>query len=265
MLAAMKKAALVLSSAMLAVSCGHSGAGDMQRQTFDANGVTIQYTVEGQGEPVVLIHGLYASAQLNWRFPGVIKALGTNYQIIAMDVRGHGGSGKPENESDYGIELEEDVVRLLDHLKIEKAHVVGYSMGGMITMKLLTRHPERVKSAVLGGMGWLREGSPLQEFWEKLPNRPSRGVTPRACPRSLGALAVTEDEVKAIKVPVMVVVGERDPVKKLYVVPLEGIRPDWPVRVVPDAGHLNCVGRAEFKNDLREWLDQQTRAGAAGK
>src|SRR5437763_4317028 len=130
-------------------------------QTFDSNGVAISYTVEGKGEPVVLIHGLYASAQVNWRAPGIIRILATNHQVIALDVRGHAASGKPGQESAYGVEMAEDIVRLLDHLKIQKAHLVGYSMGGMITMKVLTRHPDRVQSALLGGMGWLREGSPL--------------------------------------------------------------------------------------------------------
>src|SRR4051812_22344550 len=127
-------------------------------QTFDSNGVSISYTVEGKGEPVVLIHGLFASAQVNWRAPGIIRILATNHQVIALDVRGHGASGKPTNESDYGVELAEDIVRLLDHLKIKQAHLVGYSMGGMITMKILTSHPDRVKSALLGGMGWMRKG-----------------------------------------------------------------------------------------------------------
>src|SRR5690348_2248849 len=107
-------------------------------QTFDSKGVPIQFTVEGRGEPVVLIHGLGANAQINWRTPGIIRALTNGFQVIALDVRGHGGSGKPKQEDAYGIEMEEDIVRLLDHLHIKKAHLVGYSMGGMITMKLLT-------------------------------------------------------------------------------------------------------------------------------
>src|SRR5207249_2155515 len=142
----------------------------------------ISYTVEGKGEPVVLIHGLYASAQVNWRAPGVIRILATNHQVIAPDVRGHAASGKPEQESAYGVEMAEDIVRLLDHLKIPKAHIVGYSMGGMITMKLLTRHPDRVKSALLGGMGWLREGSPLQNSWSRFRERPG-SVPPSVCVR----------------------------------------------------------------------------------
>jgi pimeloyl-ACP methyl ester carboxylesterase len=227
-------------------------------QTFDSKGVSIRYTVEGKGDPVLLIHGLYSSGQVNWRAPGVVKALVANHEVITMDVRGHGGSDKPQQADAYGLAMVEDVVRLLDHLGIKKAHIAGYSMGGMITMKLLTTHPERVKSAVLGGMGWLKEGSALQNFWSELPERKGGG-TPSACVRSFGALAVTEAEVKAIRVPVTVIVGERDPVKGLYVEPLEKIRADWPVAVIPEAGHINCIFKPAFKEDIRKWVDDHSR------
>jgi len=249
---------MLLLTAVAMVPAQIFAAGESQPRTLDSNGVPLRYTVEGEGEPVVLIHGLYASAQINWRTPGTIKALATNYQVIALDVRGHGGSGKPTAEEAYGLELMEDVIRLLDHLKIQKAHIVGYSMGGMITMKLLTRHPDRVRSAVLGGMGWLRQGSPLQHFWTQIPDR-QKAATPPACARSLGALAVTADEVKAIRVPVTVLVGERDPCRRLYVAPLEDIRPDWPVKLVPGAGHVNCILKPEFKAGIRGWLEQQAQ------
>ena len=90
---------------------------DSGPNVFDSKGVPIQYTVDGKGEPVVLIHELYTNARINWRSPGIIKLLGSNYQVIPMDVRGHGNSGKPKEEEAYGIELMEDVVRLLDHLQ----------------------------------------------------------------------------------------------------------------------------------------------------
>src|SRR5262249_13806628 len=130
-----KLLSLIVASVPL-ISSQSFGADDPRPQTFDSKGVAIQYTVEGKGEPVVLIHGLYASAQINWRAPGVIRLLATNHLVIAMDVRGHAGSGKPEQENAYGVEMAEDVIRLLDHLKIEKAHLVGYSMGGMIAIKI---------------------------------------------------------------------------------------------------------------------------------
>jgi pimeloyl-ACP methyl ester carboxylesterase len=129
------KPVVLISLLFLPLGAGLLWAGEkLQRQTFDSKGVSIQYTVEGSGPPVVLIHGLFASGDLNWRLPGITAALAKDYQVISMDVRGHGGSGKPKETNAYGAESAEDVVRLLDHLHIPKAHVIGYSIGGMITI-----------------------------------------------------------------------------------------------------------------------------------
>src|SRR5438552_1973382 len=103
---------------------------------FDSKGVRIHYVIEGQGEPVLLVHGFAANIQLQWGLPGVLKTLAKDYQVIAIDCRGHGGSGKPHDPAMYGIEVVEDLVRLLDHLDIRRAHVVGYSLGAFITLKL---------------------------------------------------------------------------------------------------------------------------------
>src|SRR5262249_15124946 len=134
---------------------------------FDSNGVKIHYIVEGAGEPVILVHGFTADIDKNWRAPGIIRALLPKYQVIALDNPGHGKSDKPHDPQKYGLEMAEDVVRLMDHLKIKQAHVIGYSMGAIITAKLLTTHPDRLKSAVLGGHSGIREGSPTQ-FYEEL-------------------------------------------------------------------------------------------------
>ncbi len=237
-----------------------AGAALLRADEFVSNGVKIHYEITGQGEPVILIHGLYSSARMNWDLPGVTARLAQHFQVIAFDNRGHGLSDKPAGEDQYGAEMAEDVVRLMDHLKIQKAQVVGYSLGGMLTMKLLTLHPERVRSAVLGGMGWLREGSALQRVWRMLPGS-GRSSVPPACAHGAAQLAVTEEQVRAVQAPVTIIVGERDPCRRLYVVPLQRIRPDWPVRVVPGAGHVNCIVKPEFKDDLEKALLQQ--AGGA--
>jgi len=83
--------------------------------------------------------------------------------------------------------------------------------------------------------------------------------TPSVCVHSLSTLAVTEAEVIAIHIPVVIIIGDRDPVKRLYVAPLEQIRADWPVKIIEGAGHLNCIFKPQFKEELKKWLDQQTR------
>lgn len=129
---------------------------------FDSNGVRIHYTVEGKGEPVVLIHGVAANADLNWRRPGVIRALSQHYKVIAFDLRGHGLSGKPQDPDAYGSEMIEDIARLMDHLQIPKAHVAGYSLGGFLLLKFLAVHPERVQSAAICAAGWIDPEHPSE-------------------------------------------------------------------------------------------------------
>src|SRR5438552_13310574 len=125
---------MLIARAMLAVALLAAG-GD---HYFDSNGVRIRYVVAGSGEPVVLIHGWSADAEM-WQ--PLMADLSRDYQVIALDCRGHGKSGKPHDPAKYGIEMTRDVVRLLDHLGIEKAHIAGYSMGGSIAIKLLSEHP----------------------------------------------------------------------------------------------------------------------------
>ena len=86
-----------------------------EERSFDSRGVKISYTVEGRGEPVVLIHGFAINAQFNWALGGISKELAKNYQVIALDNRGHGKSDKPYDPKQYGMEMVDDVVRLLDH------------------------------------------------------------------------------------------------------------------------------------------------------
>lgn len=236
------------------------GAGTVRADEFDSNGVKIHFTVQGKGEPVVLIHGLYSSARMNWEMPGITAGLARHYQVIALDCRGHGESGKPEAEGAYGTNMVEDVVRLMDHLHVAKAQVVGYSMGGMITMKFIAMHPERVSAAVLGGMGWHKADAPMNKFWE-LVNGQGRFNVPVACLHGFPALAVSETEIKAARVPVIMIVGDRDPCRRWYVEPLRAIRPDWPVHIIADAGHLNCIMKTDFKSQL----DAALKSGSLAK
>jgi hypothetical protein len=198
------------------------------RSTFDSTGVKISYIEAGDGNPVVLVHGRYSSAEMNWVMPGIFELLAKDHRVVAIDLRGHGESDKPTSEDAYGHPMVDDVVRLMDHLKIEKAQVVGYSLGGIIVMKLLAEHPERVTTAALGGMGWLREGSSLQGVWQNMGNRRG-GRTPAAAVHGIGKLAISEKELKAIQTPLEILVGDRDPCKRMYVDPLEAVRKDVPV------------------------------------
>jgi pimeloyl-ACP methyl ester carboxylesterase len=115
-----------------------------------SDGVKIHYYVMGKGTPVILIHGYTGTAWGNWFSNGIAQALAKNHMVVALDCRNHGKSDKPVAN---GPGKAEDVVELMDHLKIKKAHIHGYSMGGGITARLLTMIPDRIITAAFGGSG----------------------------------------------------------------------------------------------------------------
>lgn len=144
--------ALVASAAALA------GAEEPTHEYFTASdGVKIHYMQLGaEGSYVVLIHGYTDTAQRMWFTTGVAQALAANHRVVALDNRNHGLSDKPQPN---GSGRAQDVIELMDLLKIEKAHIHGYSMGGSITGQLLASNPERFITAAFGGSG-IRETDP---------------------------------------------------------------------------------------------------------
>ena len=257
-------------------------------RSFDSNGVKIHYVVEGKGEPVLLIHGFTANINMQWRLPGVIQALTKDYQIIALDNRGHGRSGKPHDPKQYGMEMVEDQVRLLDHLKIKKAHVVGYSMGAMITAKLLTTHPDRLLSATLGGAAGLRDGADMS-FFNLLADSLEQGkgfrplilgLTPAGRPRpsddqiekinlalaaandtkALAAvvrswkdLTVSDEKLKANRLPALAIVGDLDPLKK-GVDDLKDRLAGVQIVVLENSDHMTAFAKPDFVKELKAFL-----------
>src|SRR5262249_45170033 len=148
--------------------------------------------------------GWLSSAGVNWALPGISELLAKDYQVIALDVRGHGLSDKPAKEEAYGPELAEDVVRLMDHLKIKKAHIVGYSMCGIMVGNFMAKYPHRVLSRTLGCMGWLKTGGIGQLAFAQIGQNDPNAAALAICGRSLSKLALTEEEIKSIRVPVTV-------------------------------------------------------------
>jgi len=121
---------------------------------FDSAGMPIHYHDHGDGAPVMLVHGFAASARSNWEETGWFKFLTEKYRVIALDCRGHGLSAKPYERGAYGPEnMSGDVVRLLDHLGIERALLMGYSMGAAISLNAVLSHAARFRAVVLGGIG----------------------------------------------------------------------------------------------------------------
>jgi pimeloyl-ACP methyl ester carboxylesterase len=274
-------------SALLCVVFLAAGVGRADEGFFDSGGVKIHYHVEGKGEPVLLIHGFPTNARLQWMTSGVFKALARDHRVIAMDVRGLGESGKPSDPKKYGTEMVEDAVRLLDHLKIDKAHVVGYSMGALITGKLLETHPDRLLSATLGGTGVFPEGGKLTPNLENLaqsleegkgissalmsmtpPGKKPSAATVRevnrmtagdngkvlaAVVRSWTTLGVSRDKLEANKVPTLALIGTADPMKEGFDFMKEGMA-KLKIVTIEGATHISAPSNPKFISSLRSFL-----------
>jgi pimeloyl-ACP methyl ester carboxylesterase len=262
-----------------------------QDRFFDSNGVQIRYIDQGAGEPIVLIHGLLGNIEGSWGDIGIIASLSKDHRVIAFDVRGHGKSGKPSEADAYGQQMCLDIVRLLDHLKIQRAHIVGYSNGGRIVAKLLTTNPERFLTATMGGSSGTRTWGPadekaaqdqIDELTKGIPfqaailsgwpaDQPpptedvirarseaivARGNDPlahAALARTRRALLVTNDEMAAVKVPTLAIVGSADRMVN-GVREIQRVMNGLKVVVIEGARHEDAPRRPEFVNALREFI-----------
>jgi pimeloyl-ACP methyl ester carboxylesterase len=205
---------------------------------FDSNGVQIYYEEHGSGEPVVLVHGFASRAEHNWGVTQWYTTLASHYRVIALDCRGHGKSGKPHDAAAYsGDTMGDDVIRLMDYLGIKRTLLMGYSMGGRISLGLLRSHPERLRAVVLGGIGAaskedgstvMRNRKPIVEALLADDASKVAAETPRqfrqfaeAVGNDLKALAacmgadrpdLSAEDIAArpIKVPVLIAIGTKD-------------------------------------------------------
>jgi pimeloyl-ACP methyl ester carboxylesterase len=259
---------------------------------FDSHGARIRYVEAGEGPVVVLIHGYTANADRHWINTGLFANLARDHRVIALDCRGHGGSDKPTDPQAYGTEMARDVVRLLDHLQIPQAHIVGFSMGAFLAGHLLTTDGGRFLSVTFVGHHPIRGWTALDESEAEASARdlesdtPFRSlivaVSPAGAPpsedairklsqtleasndpkalaayhRGLHTLAVSDAELAAVRVPALAIIGSKDPAHA-GVRDLTTIMPSLSLVVVEGAEHggeRGVLRRPEFIAALRDRL-----------
>lgn len=248
---------------------------------FDSDGVRIHYLDAGRGASVVLVHGFGLSAEENWTRTGMVERLGRRWRVLALDVRGHGASDKPHQPTHYGLGIvSDDIARLLDHLAISRARIVGYSMGSRIALEMLIRHPSRLSAAVLGGFGvggqirtpgqrhriaaaLLEEDPAVIE--DVLARRFRRGAERNGKDlRALAAYISAEETTDAeaaidfaalarLAIPVMVATGERD-VFAGDPRPLAGWFRDVRIELIAGGDHVSVPADPRFHQAVENFL-----------
>ncbi|AXS41108.1 alpha/beta hydrolase [Breoghania sp. L-A4] len=253
-------------------------AAALKTKTFDSDGVEIAYLDVGAGEPILLIHGFASSKAVNWVHTGWVELLvKAGRRVIAIDNRGHGESEKLYDTEQYGAPImAEDAYRLLDHLKIEKADVMGYSMGTRISAFLTMNHPERVRRVIFGGLGYgmikgVGASEPIAEaleaesiddvsdpvgraFRKFAEQTRSDRMALATCIRSARQKIHAQD-VARITCPVLVAVGTRDDIAG-SAADLASLIPKARVLDIPDRDHMLAVGDKVYKQGVLDFLSQ---------
>jgi pimeloyl-ACP methyl ester carboxylesterase len=244
---------------------------------FHHGPIEIAYLEEGEGDPIMLVHGFASNKEINWVHPGWVSTLtGAGRRAIALDNRGHGASTKLYEPDDYHVDLMVgDVCALLDHLGLDRADVMGYSMGARVAAFMAARRGDRVRSVVLGGLGIkLVEGLGLPDGIAEALEVPSladatdpMGRQYRAFAEQTGsdlrALAaclrgsrqqMSPAEAKTIRPPMLIAVGTRDEVAGSPH-PLAALVPHAEVVDIPGRDHMLAVGDKVFKQAALAFLD----------
>jgi len=247
--------------------------------SFQSDGVRIAYWDEGQGDPILLIHGFASNAGTNWVDPGWVRALvADGRRVIAFDNRGHGQSEKLYEPERYGAPvMAEDARALLDHLGIERADVMGYSMGARISAFLVLKRPERVRSVIFAGLGinmvrGMVGTGPLAKALEAksiddVTNDTARSFRAFAehTKGDLRALAacmrgprekITLELLAGITVPVLVAVGTEDVIGGSGA-ELAALIPGAKLLDIVGRDHMKAVGDARFKQGVLDFLTQR--------
>ena len=245
-------------------------------QKFNSAGVDIAYSDEGTGKPVLLVHGFASNGRVNWQATGWTKTLlGAGYRVVTIDNRGHGESEKLYDVEKYSASImAEDAKRLLDHLNIKQAAVMGYSMGARISTFLTLLHPERVSLLVIAGLAermvlgvpgaeaisdgllaaTVREVTDpgARSFRIFAENTKSDLKALSACMRS-SRVKIKPEALSHIKCPVLIVAGELDDIAG-PVQPLVDLIPAAKGVVLTNRNHMNAVGDSEYKKAVLEFL-----------
>ncbi len=248
-------------------------------QTFDSEGVQIAYIDEGEGDPILLIHGFASNITINWIETGWVRTLTqAGRRVIAIDNRGHGKSEKLYDQGKYAAPtMAGDAGRLLEHLGIPHADVMGYSMGARITAFLTLNQPEKVRSAIFAGLGinmvrGVGGSGPIAHALEAPSIEDVMNETARTfrlfaetTGSDLLALAacirasrdkITAEALEEINAPVLVAVGTKDVIGG-SARDLADLIPGAEALEIEGRDHMKAVGDRNYKEGVMAFLEKR--------
>jgi pimeloyl-ACP methyl ester carboxylesterase len=244
---------------------------------FQSDGVRLHYVLAGpdDGRPIVLVHGFCSDYQLNWVGTRWQEALtGAGHLVLGLDCRGHGASDKPHDPAAYGRgEMAADVVRLLDHLGLVRADLLGYSMGARIGLEAVLARPERLGRAVLGGLGrWGGGGggaeliarrfrgdvtvtdATAEMFYQFAAARPVNDLEALACCILGHQPRLEPRQLAEITVPLAIMAGDQDPIAR-DAAELAAQIPTAAYQAIAGRNHMSAVPARQFKEAALLFLD----------
>jgi pimeloyl-ACP methyl ester carboxylesterase len=248
----------------------------MTKFTQGSDGVRIAYEEAGAGEPIVLVHGFASDRVQNWRATGWYDTLaGAGRRVIAMDCRGHGESDKPHNPPAYGEHMVDDVIAVMADANLDRADIMGYSMGGMLTMGLLMRRPDLARKAIVAGVGetYFRDAphrrhaiadaleapdpgmltDPVQKQFREFAGQKGKDLAALAACMREERTVYTPEQLARWQGPLLVVCGEND----VLTGGPDGLArafPEGKAVVVPRRDHMTAVGDKVYKQAVLEFL-----------
>ena len=261
-----------VSCLMLVSLLTYSSVGVGDDKFFESGGVKLRYVEEGSGATVFLVHGYRVDLGI-WTRSEIFQRLSRQYRVVALDLRGHGLSAKPHDPDMYGVELANDIIRLMDHLEIGQAHIVGYSMGGRLTGYLLANHPDRLLSAVIAAAAPRRHWGDEEDQYVDRSMRINANRAKTAAPgdtrdwqamdavaRSWKEITVSESKLRANRLPSLAVVGSEDPMAEGFD-ELSEITPKMKFVLVDGATHFDdqngLIWQPVFSDLIFDFLAEQ--------
>ncbi len=249
--------------------------------TFESDGLALAYddiAGPGQGRPMILVHGFTSNRKENWQRLGWYGALERKrIRTLALDCRGHGESAKPHDPAAYGrAAMSDDILRLMDHAGVERAHLMGYSMGARLALAAALKAPARFATLTVGGIGAklfeprIVAGNPMADAMEaadpesiaepmlrsfrQFADAQGEDRLALAALTRAGDMPFAKAELSGLNVPVLVVAGARDDLAG-DPQPLADVFPDGRAVTLPGVDHFSAIAHALYKAAVFDFLD----------